>query len=456
MSEKNEVQIILLSGGSGKRLWPLSNDARSKQFLKLLASPDGTSESMVQRVVRQIRNSGLSGKITFATNASQKDVIVNQLGEDIEMVLEPCRRDTFPAIALAVSHLHFNACCSDDQVVVVMPCDQFTETGYFETVGKMAGAVEEGLSDLVLMGISPTCPSSKFGYVIPEPEDKGLEMMRVKRFTEKPDERTAGLLLKEGALWNGGVFAFRLGYMMDIVRKYVDAGSFEETLVRYSELPKISFDYEVAEKASSVLSFVYQGKWKDLGTWNSLSEELPSNGIGNVTFGESNRNTHVVNELGIPVFCAGMADTVVACGPDGILVCAKNESEKIKTYVDSFATRPMYEERRWGVYRVVDNVEFEDGFRSLTKNLTVKAGRSISYQLHHHRDEVWTFIEGEGIVVIDGEARNVGRGDVVHVKKGQLHAVKAVTDLTFIEVQTGDMLVEDDIDRFDLDWKKIV
>lgn len=183
------MQIILLSGGSGKRLWPLSNNARSKQFLPLLERPDGTSddatatkrlkgpqnatqsstmESMVQRVVRQIREAKLDASITLATNASQRDIIVNQLGEEIDMVLEPERRDTFPAIALAASYLSLSKDCKDDEVVIIMPCDPYTEAGYFETIRKMAQCVETNVADLVLMGIKPTYPSAKYGYVVPE------------------------------------------------------------------------------------------------------------------------------------------------------------------------------------------------------------------------------------------------------------------------------------------------
>lgn len=146
------MQLVLLSGGSGKRLWPLSNDARSKQFLPLLKSPDGGMESMIQRVVRQIRNSGLNGELTFATNAAQRDSIINQLGDGFGIVAEPQRRDTFPAISLACSYLSMEKHCPDEEAVVVMPCDVFTESGYFDTIARMTKAVEDGVADIVLMG----------------------------------------------------------------------------------------------------------------------------------------------------------------------------------------------------------------------------------------------------------------------------------------------------------------
>ena len=446
------MQIILLSGGSGKRLWPLSNNARSKQFLPLLQSPAGDSESMVQRVVRQIGESRLSGTITIATNSSQRDIIINQLGDEVDIVTEPERRDTFPAIALAAGYLSMAKKCSNDEVVVIMPCDPYTETKYFDVIADMVEAVENNAADLVLMGITPTCPSTKFGYVVPCSEDAEKSILRVKRFTEKPDVQRAEALLGEGALWNGGVFAFRLGYMVNVLEKYITASSFEELHSRYGELPKISFDYEVAEKAESVAVLPFNGKWKDLGTWNSLTEELSSKAIGNVALGEQTENTHVINELGMPVFCNGVKDIVVASSPDGILVCGKEYSENIKNYVDNLSPRPMYEERRWGSYRVLDSTTYSDGCMSLTKVIQIKSGRYISYQIHNNREEVWTVVDGEGVVVLDGERRNVSRGDVVVIKQGQKHAIKATTDLQIVEVQMGSSLVEEDIERFEWEW----
>ena len=451
------MQLILLSGGSGKRLWPLSNDARSKQFLPLLASPDGGMESMIQRVVRQIREAKLTDNITFATNTVQRDSIINQLGEDVNVVTEPERRDTFPAIALASSYLAKEKKCDDDEVVVIMPCDVYTESKYFTTIAKMVEVVENNGADLVLMGITPTYPSEKFGYVVPKSDKSeeavfNNEYLRVAHFTEKPNMKKARELLKLNAFWNGGVFAFRLGYIMNIVNQYIQTEIFCETRNRYTEFPKISFDYEVAEKAESVAVVPFSGEWKDLGTWNALCEELPSTHIGNVMMGDNNDNTHVVNELGIPVFCNGLKDVIVAASPDGIMVCDKQDSEKIKDYANKLTTRPMYEERRWGTYRVLDNAEYEDGTRSLTKTIHLNAGKNISYQLHHHRSETWTCVEGEGIFVLDGERRKVKRGDVMNIPVGHHHAIKATTDLTFIEVQIGNPLVEEDIERFEFEW----
>lgn len=420
-------------------------------------------ESMVQRVVRLVREAHLTNDIILETNASQLDIITNQLGDAIPVVTEPERRDTFPAIALAASYLSLTKNCPDDEVVVIMPCDHYTEVGYFEAIGRMVECVNQDVAELVLMSIQPAYPSEKYGYVVPKAEAGHPELVSesekavslpVARFTEKPTTAVAEELLKQNAFWNGGVFAFRLGYMMNIVRKYITSDSFEDTRVRYSEFPKISFDCEVAEKAQSVSVVPFNGEWKDLGTWNTLTDELRKSVIGNAVMGSYCENTHVINELQNLIYVDGLKDVVVAACPDGILVCGKEHAEDIKKAVENLTPRSMYEEKRWGTYRVLDDTVYPDGHHALTKSITLKAGKSISYQIHHHRAETWTFTKGEGIFVLDGVEQKVKAGDTVHIPVEHYHAIKALTELTFIEVQCGNPLVVEDIERFDYGWKE--
>jgi mannose-1-phosphate guanylyltransferase len=387
-----------------------------------------------------------------ATSQSQRDVIINQLGEEIPVVTEPERRDTFPAIALASSYLAYERKCSIDEIIIVMPCDPYTEVGYFETIRRIADAVKNNVAELVLMGIKSTYPSTKYGYIVPANNVQNKGAFQISRFTEKPDMMTAEKLISEGAFWNGGVFAFRLGYMIDIIARYIKADTFAEIRSRYGEFPKISFDYEVAEKAQSVAVVPFTGEWKDLGTWNTLTDELSEHTIGNVVMDDESENTHVINELELPVMCIGARNLVIVASNDGILISDKSKSENIKTYADRLQRRPMFEERRWGEYKVVDTEEFPDGYKSLTKQLKIKSGKCISYQVHRHCDKVWTFIDGEGELVLDGIRSIVGRGDTVTIKKGIKHAVRAISDLTFIEVQSGALLVESDVERFEWIW----
>lgn len=444
------MHLVLLSGGSGKRLWPLSNEARSKQFLRLLPSDDGRKESMVQRVYRQIRKAGIDAPIIVTTSEIQVSPIRSQLGDDVEVVAEPVRRDTYPAIVLAAYYLKYKKQCDRDEIVIVLPVDPYAELGYFEALNKMGRNVEKGISDLVLMGIQPTYPSEKYGYILPggfASEDSRF----VSRFVEKPTESQAAKLISEGAVWNGGVFAFKLGYLLDIAYHNGNFNSYEDVYNHYGDLPKISFDYQVVEKASSISMISYHGIWKDLGTWNTLTEEVKENQRLVIT-GEGTENTQVINELDMPLLVLGAKDMVIVSSPDGILVADKRKSSFMKPYVEKFEKRPMYEERSWGTYKVLDYNIHEDNMKSLTKHLHISAGQKISYQFHHYRDEIWTIISGTAILLLDGHQRNVTQGDVAYITAGMKHSIKAVTDLHIVEVQIGTDLAEDDIERIAFDW----
>lgn len=433
------MKIILLSGGSGKRLWPLSNDARSKQFLKLLPSPDGGKESMIQRVVRQIKSAQLTDDIVVATGANQLGAIENQLNGQPSVVTEPCRRDTFPAILLACSYLADKG-TSMDEPVIVMPCDSYTEDEYFRVLAKMADAVEENASDIVLMGIEPTYPSAKYGYIVPDSERTSNGVMSVKRFTEKPDVATAEKLITEGALWNGGVFAFRLGYIMDLAKHLVPDSSFQALHDGYADLTKISFDYAVVEKAKSVAVVPYSGKWKDLGTWNTLTDELEEHCHGNVVTDDS-ETSYVFNELGIPVVCIGANDMVIAASPDGILVSTLKQSENLKNLVGNFTYQPMFEEQEWGEYKVIDHNEFTDGFRTLIKRVTINPGCTIDYPENDNMNNyVLTIIDGKGEATTEGVRNAIKRGDTINITSGQPYSIEAITLLTLIEIQSENNL----------------
>lgn len=398
---------------------------------------------MVQRVVRQIGESGICDSVTIATSISQADVIANQLGNEISIVTEPERRDTFPAIALASAYLAYEKRCSADEVVVVMPCDVYTEDMYFQTIAHMADLAGRNVAELVLMGIAPTYPSVKFGYVVPEQNAASDDVYNVSRFTEKPDEATAEKLIAEGAFWNGGVFAFRLGYIMKIVEGYIRSDSFAEIRSSYGAFPKISFDYEVAEKARSVSVVRFSGKWRDLGTWNTLTEELPDRIIGKAIMDDDSGHTHVINELQIPVICIGAQDMVVAASCDGILVAKKDRSEHIKVYAEKMQCMPMYEEHAWGEHTVVDRRVLPDGSRAVTKQVNVKAGKTAGCHTRRNRTEIWTVINGSGILTIDGEIRHIGRGDTVNIGENVCYEVRAETELCFMAVMIGDSSVDD-------------
>lgn len=435
------MNIILLSGGSGKRLWPLSNDVRSKQFIKIFKTENGEYESMVQRVYHQIMNTDSQATVTIATSKSQVSSIHNQLGEQVGICVEPCRRDTFPAIALAVSYLHDVTGISGEESVVVCPVDPYVESDYFEALKKL-GELALGEANLVLMGIEPTYPSEKYGYVLPE--DKNT-VSRVAAFKEKPDVQTAQSYIDKGALWNGGVFAFQLKYVINKAHELIDFTDYEDLLSKYDTLTKISFDYAVVEKEKSIQVMRFPGQWKDLGTWNTLTEAMEENCIGDAVLNNTCDNVHVINELDVPVLCMGLKNVVVSASAEGILVSDKEQSSYIKPYVDQIDQQIMFAEKSWGSFRVLD-VEEE----SLTIKVTLNSGHRMNYHSHERRDEIWTILSGEGRSVVDGKQRKVCAGDMIIMKAGCKHTLIADTELKVMEVQLGRDIRVQDKQKFDL------
>ncbi|MFV9510463.1 sugar phosphate nucleotidyltransferase [Tepidibacillus sp. LV47] len=449
------MKLVLLSGGSGKRLWPLSNDSRSKQFLKVLENGNGELQSMVQRVWGQLNNVGLAESAVIATSKSQVDIIQSQLGQDIPIIIEPMRRDTFPAIALASVYLYSVEGIRLDEVIAVLPVDPYVEDRFFHRVKDLEKTVLMSGADLALIGIQPTYPSEKYGYIVPTSKLRDIAPINVSHFVEKPNEEKAKELITQGALWNSGVFAFKLNYMISLLSEKGYPIQYDELLKQYDRLPKISFDYEVVEKTKHIVAITYNGYWKDLGTWNTLTEEMGTNKIGKGIVSNDSENTHLINELEIPVTVLGISNAIVAVSPDGILVADKAKTPKIKEIVKGFEQRPMYEERRWGWYRVLDYTKFEDGREVLTKRIGIRAGKNLSYQIHHKRTEIWTIIKGEGLFALNDKIRKVKAGDVLHIPMGAKHGVKALTDLEFIEVQQGSELVEEDIVRIYMTWEEV-
>ncbi|MED3316235.1 mannose-1-phosphate guanylyltransferase [Bacillus wiedmannii] len=449
------MKLILLSGGSGKRLWPLSNDSRSKQFLRVLKNNNDEMQSMVQRVWGQLTNLGIENDAVIATSKSQVDMINSQLGNDVPIIIEPERRDTFPAIALAASYLYSKEHVDLDEVVGVLPVDPYVENSFFERLLDLEQALNSSNADLGLMGITPTYPSEKYGYIVPNVEKSTQELIQVSHFKEKPATAEAEELLKQNALWNSGVFAFKLDKIISLLDQKGLPVQYDVLVQQYASLPKISFDYEVVEKTENIVALPYNGSWKDLGTWNTLTEEMGTNIIGKGNMGIECEQNHIINELDIPVSVLGLSNIIVAVSPDGILVSEKDASPRVKELVGDWDQRPMYEERRWGWYRVLDHTKYDDGNEVLTKRIGITASKNLSYQYHNNRSEVWTIVKGEGIFVLDDEIRVVRPGDVLEIQPGQKHAIKAVTDLEFIEVQSGSELVEEDIVRIYMQWNEI-
>ena len=439
------MNIILLSGGSGQRLWPLSNSIRSKQFIKLFKNETEEYESMVQRVYHQIKAVDEDAEIMVATSKSQVSAIKNQLGDQVSVCIEPCRRDTFPAIALAVANLFYEKQIGREEAVVICPVDPYVDHTYYEAVGRLGELAALGDANITLMGIEPSYPSEKYGYIIPKTSD---HISKVEAFKEKPTEAVAKEYISKGALWNAGVFALKVGYLMEIAHKMLDFSDYQDLLAKYENLPKISFDYAVVEKESNIQVMRYAGAWKDVGTWNMMAEVMADRTKGNVTLDDTCENTNVVNELDIPILCMGCKDMVIAASSDGILVADKEQSSYMKPYVEKMGMEAMYAEKSWGTYNVID---VQDSF--MTIKVLLNAGHRMKYHSHKYRDEVWTIVSGEGEVILDGESMHVKEGDVVKIANGSRHTIIAKTTLNVIEVQIGEDIDVKDKEVFELEEK---
>ena len=437
------MNIVLLSGGSGKRLWPLSNDIRSKQFIKLFKTETGDYESMVQRVYRQIRKVDAKATVTIATAKTQVSAIRNQLGDNVGISVEPCRRDTFPAIALATAYLTDVMGISPEESVVVCPVDPYVNEDYFEALKGLSDQADKGEANLVLMGIEPTYPSEKYGYIIPESAD---QTARVKTFKEKPDVETAKQYIAQGALWNGGVFAYKLKYVLKRAHELIDFTDYHDLFSKYETLTKISFDYAVVEKEENIQVMRFAGQWMDLGTWNTLTEAMEEPVIGKGVLNEGCENVHIVNEMDVPILAMGLRDVVISASAEGILVSDKEQSSYIKPFVDKFVQQTMFAEKSWGSFRVLD---VESG--SMTIKVTLNPGHSMNYHSHQYRDEVWVVVAGEGRTIVDGMEQKVRAGDVITMQAGCRHTVFADTELKLIEVQLGQNIHVGDKTKYELE-----
>ena len=438
------MNLVLLSGGSGQRLWPLSNDIRSKQFIKIFHREDGELESMVQRVYRQLKAVDTDATVTIATSKSQVSAIHNQLGEEVGISVEPCRRDTFPAIALAAAYLKDVQGIGEEESVVVCPVDPYVENDYFEALKALGDRAAVSSANLVLMGIEPTYPSEKYGYIIPIGKE---QVSKVSMFKEKPTEEVAKDYIAKGALWNGGVFAFKLGYVLNRAHELIDFVDYDDLFNKYDTLNKISFDYAVVEHEPEIEVMRFAGTWKDLGTWNTLTEAMDSHAVGEALFNENCENVHVVNELDVPILCMGLKDVVVSASPEGILVSDKEQSSYIKPFVNTLDHRVMFAEKSWGSFKVIDIDN-----ASMTIKVTLNAGHRMNYHSHQYRDEVWTVIAGNGKTIVDGMEQNVKAGDVITMSAGCRHTVIAETELKLIEVQLGEAIDVHDKQKFELEY----
>ena len=447
------MYFVLLSGGSGKRLWPLSGDARPKQYLKLVKKENNVMDtcSMLQRVWEQLKEAGMEENTVITAGEDQLELIHSQIRPG-GIVIEPQARDTFPAIMLSCSYLYSNMGAGKEDYVAFLPVDPYTEYKYFEAVQKLEGIVKQTGAEVGLLGVVPTYPATKYGYILPGKQQKGY--MEVAGFVEKPGEEKAEELLESNGLWNCGVFCMKIG---DILKKASDYGvsdQYDLMFQEYQKLPKISFDYEVLQKAEHLVAVKFEGFWKDLGTWDAVAEQMNTDTKGNVVLDETCIDTQVINELEIPVTVMGCKNMIVVASKDGILVADKNETARVKEITASIEYKSKFEERRWGTLEILHEAG-DKGVSTLTRKIKIYEGTNSSYHFHKERDEIWTVLSGKGELILEGNKILLEAGKAICIRKNQRHAIKAYSEFEYIEMHVGTSIGNDDINRITFHWDEI-
>ncbi|MDQ0113399.1 sugar phosphate nucleotidyltransferase [Paenibacillus harenae] len=439
------MRVVLLSGGSGKRLWPLSNDIRSKIYLRLLPDGGGGMESMIQRISKQLEAAGLLQSAYIMTHKSQAEITRNHIGDRIPLLTETYKRGTFTAIAMAASYFHSELGMPLSETICVIPADAYVEADFFNVLRELPAALAESGAELALIGTQPTYPSQQYGYIVPK-KTKGSDEDRfipIEQFVEKPDQRLAKRLIRQRAMWNCGVFAFSLQFMLEALQARGFPTDYKEWHALYEHLPEISFDQEVVEKTSRAIVLPYAGIWDDLGNWNTLTSHMESTIIGPGHMTDSSEQTHLINELSCPVHIIDVPNVIVAASADGILVAHKDKSSLIKERLGAILPRPMYEEKAWGRVSVLHHARSER-VEVVTRKLEIERDRHTKYMMHIKRTKLWTVASGEGRFLCNGKLRRIETGDVLHIASGTGYGVKATEALVIIENDIGGSLSEED------------
>ena len=466
---------VILCGGSGTRLWPVSREAMPKPFMRIGAGP-----SLLQRTVARARRVGATSCVVV-TNAEYTFKTIEEItalgGEapaELQLLLEPIGRNTAPAIAAACLLLDRDG--HADEPLIILPADHLIQDeSRFAAVAAHAAALA-AKGSIVLFGIQPTLPETGFGYIECASVPVGDAAQAVKRFVEKPSPEKATEYLAAGNyLWNSGMFCFTARTMLEALQRHaravldaarlaVEKGTTPSMQPRRLQLersafqsaPDISIDYAVMEHQADVAVLAGDFGWSDIGSWKAVAEEFERDAGGNTTSGDvvlaDCRNVHAQSEERL-IAGVGLTDVVIVDTADAVLVCDRHASQKVKEVVNELKrrghdTHKLHRTvaRPWGTYTTL-----QEGPNFKIKRIEVKPGASLSLQMHHHRSEHWVVVSGTGRVTVDDKTVLLAPNESTYVPVGAKHRLEnpGRVPLTLIEVQCGDYVGEDDIVRFD-------
>lgn len=471
------MKAIILAGGSGTRLWPLSRRNYPKQFLKL-----NGGQSLLQQTAERLLKVMQPEDIIVMTNSEYKFHVIADL-EDISpailknIILEPSRRNTAPAIVLALKYCMEKLNCGQDEVLFVSPSDHIIEPDEkFAEYIRMAGKIARK-GHIVTFGIKPLSPETGYGYIkvkargakyeAREAKDEGRktesEYFEVEKFTEKPDLKTAEEYIKDGSYyWNSGMFAFRAGTITREFQEHAPGiykrfnASFDMVISDFKNMPDISIDYAIMEKSKKVVTMPLDIHWNDIGSWDSMFDVFKEDADKNVTVGDvitvDTRDTLVMADKRL-IATVGLENLLVVETDDAILIAKRGDSQKVKDVVELLKAKGRIEAeehrtiyRPWGEYTIL-----EEGPRYKIKRIVVKPGERLSLQMHYHRSEHWIVVSGTAKVAIGDREIFIHENESAYVPKSTSHRLEnpGKVALELIEVQNGEYVGEDDIERFD-------
>lgn len=457
------MKSLILAGGSGTRLWPASRSDYPKQFLKIYGT-----ESLLQKTLKRNMRYVKPEDIFILTNSAYYHDVLRQVSEvdskiEKNILLEPAKKNTAPAIALAVKYAIEKLLASQDEVLFVCPADHvITPEDKFISYLERSEALAK-LGDIVTLGIRPSSPETGYGYIKKAEASCPQGSHRVEKFVEKPDVQMARKYLLSGDyLWNSGMFAFTVETMMNEVQKHASdifqclQGGYEEVFANFSKMPDISIDYAVMEKSSRVVVLPLDLSWSDVGSWDNVYEMLEKDENQNAKVGEvvdiDTKNCLIIGGKRL-ISTIGLEDMLVIETDDVVLISKRNESQKVKQLVEKLTLQGRKEVcehvttfRPWGSYTILENsADYK------IKKITVNPLQKLSLQMHYHRSEHWVVVQGTARVTIGDKQTLVHENESIYVPKSAVHRVEnpGKIPLEIIEVQVGEYLKEDDIVRLE-------